>query len=839
MPDTRAAARHPRSGHDRHEDRPRSRARPPRRGRPARQELEALGARTSRERQWGTVREDYSAARHRLGVLPARPRALARLPLGRGRPRWASRDRHQYVCFALALWNGQRSDPQGAALRPDGQRGQPRRGRQGVLLLPRLDADALLHEVRSTSTRSARSRTQQLVDENRRRGRDDPEFELLDTGVFDDDRYFDVFVEYAKAAPDDILDPHRRVANRGPEAAHAPPAADALVPQHLVLGPRRRAARACAPARRSTALRDDRRRQPSTTDGSRLHCEGAPELLFTENETNARRLFGAPTTTRRYVKDGIHDYVVHGAEDAVNPAARGTKAAAHYVLTIAGRRVARSCACASPTPRRRQTAVRRRLRRASSRTRQREADEFYARSSTPDRSPRTPRTCMRQAFAGLLWRKQFYHYDVARWLARRSGRAAAAAGARCTAATATGRHLYNADVISMPDKWEYPWYAAWDLAFHCIPLALVDPDFAKEQLILLLREWYMHPNGQLPAYEWALRRREPAGARLGRVARLQDRAEALAASGDRAFLERVFHKLLLNFTWWVNRKDAEGKQRLPGRLPRPRQHRRLRPPRAAADGRPPRAVGRHELDGHVLPQHAGDRARAGARRTRAYEDVASKFFEHFVYIADAMNNIGGEGIELWDERGRLLLRRAAPARRPRSSRCKVRSMVGLIPLFAVETLESERRRRAARLQAAHAVVPREPARARASTSRRETTPDGQRAPLPLARRPRPAARACCRYMLDESEFLSPYGDPLAVARPPRPPVRARRRRARSTASTTSRRSPRRGLFGGNSNWRGPVWFPVNFLLIESLQKFHHYLGDDVQGRVPDRLRPAA
>ena len=441
-----------------------------------------------------------------------------------------------------------------------------------------------------------------LVAENRRRDRRAPEFELIDTGVFDADRYFDVVVEYAKAAPDDVL-VRITATNRGPEAAelHLLPTLwyrntwswDTAGPERPTLG--------VGEGSRHAMLEAE---HPSL--GARwLYCEGAPELLFTENDTNVERIWGRPNVTP-YVKDSINDYVVEGKRHAINPEQRGTKAAAHYRLTlepgasvVTRLRLSNTPLPAGPFGEDFEVVFAHRLR---------EADEFYD-TVIPRRLSDDGKRVMRQALAGLLWSKQFYHYYVRRWL---EGDPACPPPPkeRLNGRNHEWRHLYNEDVISMPDKWEYPWYAAWDLAFHMIPFALIDPDFAKAQLILFLREWYMHPNGQIPAYEWALRRREPAGARVGRAARLPDRA-APARQGRPRVPREDLPQAPAQLHLVGESQGHRGQERLPGRLPRPRQHRRLRPVGAAADRGPHRAIRRHLLDGDVLPEHARDRARAG------------------------------------------------------------------------------------------------------------------------------------------------------------------------------------------------------------------------------------
>ena len=454
-----------------------------------------------------------------------------------------------------------------------------------------------------------------------------------------------------------------------------------------------------------------------------------------------------------------------------------------------------------------------------------EADRFYESLATPDLSA-DARAVQRQAFAGMLWSKQFYCYDVARWL-RGDPMGPEPPKERENGRNGEWTHLFNADVISMPDKWEYPWYAAWDLAFHCIPLALVDPDFAKQQLVLLLREWYMHPNGQLPAYEWALGDVNPP-VHAWAAWRVYKIDKKRSGKGDRKFLERVFHKLLLNFTWWINRKDAEGKNVFQGGF--------LGLDNIGVfDRSAPLPTG-----GHIEQSDATSWmgmyclnmlaiALELAKDDSAYEDVASKFFEHFVYICRAMNNIGGEGIELWNREDGFFYD-VLDLPDGRKFPMKVRSMVGLIPLFAVETIEFRARRRTARLQAAHAVVPREPAGFRAARRDRDDAGRAGEALL-LARQPaapeaasavtcstrasscrRTASARVSRHHREHPYVLDVMGMEHRVDYEP------------AESST--------GLFGGNSNWRGPVWFPVNYLIIESLQKFHFYLGDGYKVECP-------
>ncbi|MFZ5861236.1 MAG: MGH1-like glycoside hydrolase domain-containing protein [Nitrospirota bacterium] len=763
------------------------------------------------ERAWGTVREDYSARGSFWEYFPhdhARSRAY----------RWTEDglagfcDRHQYICFALALWNER--DPI-LKERLFGLTGNE--GNHGE------DVKEYYFYLDSTPTHSymralykypqAAFPYDRLVAENRRRGRSHPEFELIETGVFDADRYFDVFVEYAKSAPDDLLIRITAV-NRGPEAA----------PLHLlptvwfrntwswgldVRLPNLRRVDAASDTR-IIALRHH------YYDRRWLACDGEPDLLFTDNNTNLRRLFGVENPTP-YVKDGINDAIVSGRRDAVNPRPTGTKAAARYPITLGPG--------ASTTIRLRLTDQEpvgdRPLFGADFErivhTRRREAEAFYA-GIIPAGASDDAGNVMRQAFAGMLWSKQFYHYDVTRWL-RGDPAGPDPPAERLLGRNHEWRHLHNADVVSMPDKWEYPWYAAWDLAFHCIPLALVDPRFAKDQLLLFLREWYMHPNGQLPAYEGALGDVNPPvhAWAAWRVYKIEKKHWGRA---DRRFLERVFHKLLLNFTWWVNRKDAAGRNVFQGGF--------LGLDNIGVFDRSVSFPG----GGHIEQSDATSWmgmyclnmlaiALELARENSAYEDVATKFFEHFVYICRAMNDRGGSGVGLWDPEDAFyydVLQQ--PGRRPFP--LKLRSMVGLIPLFAVETLDSDTVDRVPgfkrRLQW---FIEHRPDLADHVETR--TKADGHMHRfLSLVNRDRLAA--VLRTLLDEGEFLSPYGIRSLSACHRDRPYRLQCDGIEHHVAYDPAES-RSGLFGGNSNWRGPVWFPVNFLLIESLQKFHYFLGD--------------
>ena len=769
------------------------------------------------ERQWGTVREDYSAGGTAWDSFPhdhARSRAY----------RWGEdgiagiSDNHGRLCFALALWNGR--DPI-LKERLFGLTGSE--GNHGE------DVKEYYFYLDSTPTHSymkylykypqAAFPYGDLVDTNRQRDRHAPEYELNDTGVFDDDRYFDVMVEYAKASPDDVLI-QISATNQGPE-----PAELHLLPTLWfrntwswgTSGGERPALRAVHG--RSTTIEAHH-----GSLGTRwLHCDGGPDLLFTENETNWERLWEV-ANAGPYVKDGINDYVVNGRTDAVNPKMAGTKAAARYRMVIAPG--------ATTTVRLRLTDVSPTgdaftdFERDAARRRE-EADEFYA-TIIPAHLSADARNVMRQALAGLLWSKQFYHYDIGRWLDGDPGGPPPAV--RRAGRNRDWRHLYNEDVISMPDKWEYPWYAAWDLAFHMIPFALIDPEFAKAQLILFLREWYMHPNGQIPAYEWAFGDVNPpvhAWAAL-RVYRIERRR---CGKGDREFLEKVFHKLLLNFTWWVNRKDAEGKNVFQGGF--------LgldnigvfdRSAALPTGGHLEQSDGTSWMGMYCLNMLAI--ALELARDDPAYEDVASKFFEHFVYIAHAMHDLGGEGLSLWDEQDGFFY--DVLHTDGQHARIKVRSLVGLIPLLAVQAIEPE-------------IVDKLPGFKRrmqwfidnhpelSEHVEEMTQPNGcvRRLLSIVSREQLPRV---LRIMLDEAEFLGPHGI-RAVSRCHRDHPYVLRIDGMEHRIDYEPAESSSGLFGGNSNWRGPIWFPVNYLLIEALQKFHHFYGDALKVACPAGAGP--
>ena len=777
------------------------------------------------ERQWGTVREDYSATGDAWNYLPhehARSRAY----------RWGEDglaglcDQEQFLCLGLALWNSRDSilkERLFGLTNAEGNHGE--------------DVKELYWYLDATPTASylrflykyphAAFPYAQLVQESTRRSRGDREFELLDTGVFDEDRYFDVQAEYAKAAAEDVL-LRVSVTNRGPE----PALLDLLVQAWF---------------RNTWSWRPgaDRPRFDATGPGAltahhaelglrRLYLEGEPEWLFCDNDTNVRRLFGTEGVNG-YFKDAFHDYVVAGRHDAVNPYRTGTKAAGRYRLAVAAGSTVVIRGRLTPNAPEKPFAdhddvFAQRLR---------EADEFHADVQAGITDP-DARLVQRQALAGLIWSKQFYYYDVPQWLDGDAGLPTPPADRR-HGRNSDWRHLNNANVVSMPDKWEYPWYAAWDLAFHMLPFSIVDVDFAKHQLVLFLREWFMHPNGQLPAYEWNLSDVNPPVHAwvCWRVYQIEKQQHG---SGDLAFLERVFHKLLLNFTWWVNRKDAQGRNVFQGGF-------------LGLDN-----IGVFDRSttlpsGAVLDQADGTSWMAMfslnmlrialelALHNTVYEDIATKFFEHFLNIAEAMTNMGspGSGVGLWDEHDEFYYDHLHLHSRDAASHfglgdgaivpLKVRSIVGLIPMFAVETLEPECLQHLADFgRRLDWFLANRPDLARL-VSRWNEPGRGERRLLSLLRGHR--LKCLLRRMLDEEEFLSPYGVRSLSRRHLHEPYTLRAPGHDLGVAYVPGESDS-GMFGGNSNWRGPIWLPINFLLVESLRKFHNYYGDDFKVECPTR-----
>ncbi|HSH01971.1 MAG TPA: glucosidase [Anaerolineae bacterium] len=762
------------------------------------------------ERAWGTVREDYSPHGDAWHYFPhdhARSRAY----------RWNEDglagicDRNQHLCLGLALWNTH--DPilkerLFGLTGPQGNHGE--------------DVKEYYYYLDSTPTHSYMQMLYKyphtaypyndLITTNAQRGYHDPEYELLHTGIFNENRYFDIFITYAKGDENDICLQIKAI-NRGPDSAPLHllptlwfrntwswgypdgPMVDTPTPPQL------------------TRLNDHTIQAEHPTLGTYyLYADTPHQLLFTNNETNNQRLFNTPNQTP-YVKDAFHNYLIHNQTDAVNPDQVGTKAAIHYHTEIASGGTAifrlRLTNHQLPQPFTNFTTV-------FSRRRQ-EADDFYATVQHPDLTAEE-KSIQRQAFAGMLWSKQLYYYDIEQWLqgdpstppppaSRRHGR------------NHQWQHLVNFDIISMPDKWEYPWYATWDLAFHCLPLVLVDSDFAKRQLELITREWYMHPNGQLPAYEWAFNDVNPpvhawATWRVYKIDAKQN------GRSDRPFLEAIFHKLMLNFTWWVNRKDENGRNIFQGGfLGLDNISVFDRSAELPTGGHIDQADGTAWMGAYCL--QLMEIALELAEENPVYQDTATKLFEHFLRIASAMTDIGDNHHNLWDEQDGFFYD-ALHLPNGQAIPIRVRSIVGLLPLFAVMTIEDDRfqtlptfRRRV------QWFLDNRPHLSGNMASIHEPGQGGRHLAAFLTR---DRLKQVLTTMLDEDEFLSPYGIRSLSKYHQDNPYELR-------LGDTVHQVPywpaesRSGLFGGNSNWRGPIWFPINYLIIESLQKFHHYYGD--------------
>jgi hypothetical protein len=773
------------------------------------------------ERAWGTVREDYSANGEAWNYFShdhARSRTY----------RWNEDgiagvcDRHQFLCFALAFWNGR--DPYlkerlFGLTGPEGNHGE--------------DVKEYYFYLDNTPTHSymkylykypqAEFPYDRLREENRRRGKRDAEFELVDTGIFDEGRYFDVMVDYAKNDPEDLLI-RITVTNRGPDPA----------PIHVLPN---------LWFRNSWAWGRDARR-PSMAMGKpvqqkngkvktlvahhwqlgdyQLYCSAADELLFTENETNTSRLYGVPSPTP-YCKDAFHAYVVDGNLGAVNPDAAGTKAAALYFRNVdAGETVTIDLRLASVRDGHLLKAPFTDF--ASLLTQRREeANEFYD-VVLPAKLSADAKMVARQAFAGMLWSKQYYHYVVSDWLEGDP------VGPPPPPERFTGRnhdwtHLFTRDVISMPDKWEFPWFASWDLGFHCVSLAYIDPHFAKDQILLMLREWYMHPNGQIPAYEWDFNGVNPPVLSLAAryVFEIERQHTGVA---DYAFIERVFQKMLLNFTWWVNRKDALGKNVFQGGF-------------LGMDN-----IGVFDRDklprGYLLGQADGTSWMAAfaknmysialllAEKNPIYEDVASKFWEHFIFIANSMNSLREPSKSLWDEKDGFFYDHLISAHHEPIP-IRARTMVGFVPMFGASTVPAD-------------TFDRYPDFQRRRQWFIEHRPDlvesvgpmvvpGANNNLTLGLVRPDQLRCMLTYMLDENEFFSPYGVRTVSRYHKDHPVILNLDGQESRLDYEPGESIT-NIFGGNSNWRGPIWMPVNFLILLALQQYHLYYGDAFQVECP-------
>jgi hypothetical protein len=776
------------------------------------------------ERQWGTVREDYSEGGDAWNYFThdqARSRAY----------RWGEdglagiSDDHQRLCFALALWNGK--DP---------------------ILKERLfgltnsesnhgeDVKEYYFYLDSTPTHSYMKYLYKypqnafpyanLVDTSRGRGRQEFEYELLDTGVFDEDRYFDVVVEYAKESPEDVLI-QISVYNRGPEPAHLH-----VLPTLWYRNLWSWHGSSDRPSLQQVAVTPERNvvKAVDAKLGERyLYCQGDVPLLFTENETNTQRIFGVPNRTP-YVKDSIDRYIVHGETTAVNPENRGTKVAVHHQLMVqpgecqvirlrlsdvAPTEIARwNGSGANPFGSHFDEVLQ---------TRRKEADEFYA-GITPPSLGADAANVMRQALAGMMWSKQFYHYDVDKWLEER-GSDPFKESRKAAPRNDHWHHMYNGDVISMPDKWEYPWYAAWDLAFHVIALTLVDPDFGKQQLKLMLRERYMHPNGQIPAYEWNFGDvNPPVHAWATIFAYTLEKGQK--GEGDRDWLKTCFQKLLLNFTWWVNRKDRSGRNIFEGGF--------LGLDNIGVfDRSAPLPTGGYleQADGTawmaLFCQNMLQIAIELAMTDPDYGDMALKFGEHFLWIASAMGHLGGD-TEMWDDEDGFYY---DVLRLPdgRAQRLKVRSMVGLLPLCAATVLEGK----------LVAKYPEYGERVRWFLEARPEIRAAIHDPMKVGVAGRHLAsildetrlRRVLAKMLDENEFLSPFGirslSRYHAEHPYVMHVGGNEYRVSYLPAESDT-----GMFGGNSNWRGPIWMPVNALIIRALLNYFAYYGSDFTVECP-------
>ncbi len=756
------------------------------------------------DRAWGTVREDYSDSGQPWQNFThdqARARAY----------RWNEdgllgiSDDHGRLCLALAVWNGR--DPiikerlfglSGA----EGNHGEDVKEYYSYLEnTPTHSYMKALYKYPQLEFGYAR-----LLEENQKRGKLEPEFELIDTGVFDDGRYWDIEVEYAKHSPDDIL-MKITVHNRGSEIAEL----------HMLptLWFRNTWSWGDKPEHHTITLESEgvlRAEHPQL--GSRfLHFDSAVSAVFCENETNMSKLYNAPNASST-AKDGINDFVVHGKLEAVKQT-QGSKAALHHTLSVAPgeSQTVRVRLCNTKLEKAFEDFE------AVFKQRQLECDQFYAELQPPSISS-DEKLVQRQAFAGMLWSKQYYRYDVRRWL-KGDPAQPTPPESRLAGRNAEWNTFNSNDIISMPDTWEYPWFASWDLAFHTLPLAMLDPEFAKAQLILLTHEWFQHPNGQLPAYEWNFSDVNPP-VHAWATWRVYQIERKTTGRSDRGFLERVFHKLLFNFNWWVNRKDSEGHNVFQGGF--------LGLDNISVFDRS------HELPGNGKLEQSDGTAWMGmyclnmleialelALENPVYEDIATKFFEHFLYIASALENAG-----MWDEVDGFYY---DALRLPDGTldRLEVRSLVGLMPLVAVMTLEAET---LARLPVFKArmdwFLEHRPELADLVSHWNQTGHD-ERTLLSLVRTHRMGA--LLSKMLDEQEFLSPHGirslSKFHLEHPFEISMDSQSFRVDyEPAESTS------GMFGGNSNWRGPIWFPINFLLIEALEQFHGYYDEGYKLECP-------
>jgi hypothetical protein len=764
------------------------------------------------ERQWGTVREDYSqdgSAWEYFSHEHARSRAY----------RWGEdgiagiSDDKQLLCFAPAFWNGEDEIIKERYFGLTGNEGiHGEDVKEVYYYLDNTPSHSFMRALYKYPQQAFPY--SQLKAENLKRTKKDPEFELIDTGIFDQDRYFDIFIEYAKSGPEDILIRLRAI-NRGPEAAIL-----RLIPQFWFRNTWAWNAAETKPELSSL--------EPGLLFAQHhelgnyyIHYENSAEALFCNNDTNVVKCFNWDSQ-HIPVKDGINDYVTNGSRTGLSNKARGTKAGLLYVC---------------PIPSGAEYSIRLRMSRKTQRAafsdfesifaeRERDSKQFYAPLQKEISDPEEKRI-HHLALSGLLWSKQFYFFDVDQWVNGDSAQPSPP-DIRRNGRNSAWQHLHNHQIIAMPDKWEYPWYAAWDLGFHCVSLALVDPGFAKEQVLALLQENAMHPNGQIPAYEWNFSDvNPPVQAWAAWRVYKYEKKQGGRTEGDLDFIERVLHKLMINFTWWVNRKDVQGHNIFQGGF--------LgldnigvfdRSQNLPTGGHIEQADGTAWMAMYCLNLMRMSLELSATRPV--YQDLAIKFFDHFLHIARAMFNFGSDGGSLWDDDDKFyydVLHLPDGKEIP----LKVRSLVGLIPLFAVEVMEPDLLKKVPKFQAYLENVLQTRPELASLVSRWQEPGKGERRLLSLLRGHR--MKRLLQRLLDETEFLSPYGIRALSKFHAEHPFEFQvgkdiYRVAYQPAESDS------GLFGGNSNWRGPIWFPVNYLLIESLRKFYRYYGADFKVECP-------
>jgi hypothetical protein len=756
------------------------------------------------DRQWGTVREDYSpdgAAWENVTHDDARSKAY----------RWGEEgiggisDHKQKLCFAWAFWNGKDSMIKERLFGLSGHEGN-----HGE------DVKEMYYYLDSSPTHSYMKMLykypqgefpyQKLIDENARRTKKDPEYELIDTGVFDNNEYFDIFIEYAKHDVEDLV-ARATIHNRSEDEATLYVVPTIWCRKNWFTGQEPYMPRLYSEEENGLGAFLPKSGSYSFT------FSGEPELVFCDNETNRERLYGIDNP-KKYLKDAVNDYLVHGDGKHLNPNGVGTKASAIYKITI-------------PSGGSHQVTIRMSHNKSAGslesadeiiERRKSETDEFYEELHGSVTDPELI-NIQRQAFAGMLWSKQFYYYNVERWLEGDPGRYQPPVE-RKRGRNSHWRHLQNYDIISMPDKWEYPWYAAWDLAFHCIPLVRLDPDFAKHQLLLLLNDWYMHPNGQIPAYEWNFGDVNPP-VHAYAVLRVYQIDKDSNGNGDYEFLERALHKLMQNFTWWVNQKDSEGKNIFEGGF--------LGLDNISVFDRsnPEKFSGKLEQADATswMAMFALNMLKISlelSNYNKVYQHTATKFIEHFLFIAGAMANITGESISLWDEEDKFFYD-VLHMDGQRPEMMKVKSIVGIIPLFAVEPIREELFEHLPEFKKRLQFFLKEKPKLAALVSSWIEPGKDKRRLFSLLKGKQ--MKSILYKLLDETEFLSPYGVRSLSKYHEKNPYSVNLNGHEYSIKYTPGESDT-VMFGGNSNWRGPIWFPINFLIIESLKKFHFYYGEN-------------